>query len=203
MLGLSISRDIPNAEFTDLREVRLGDYCSHCADGKIEHARGIEVGQVFALGQQYTKPLDVLFQDNNGKRAVATMGCYGIGVSRLIAAVIEQCHDENGMIWPLSIAPFQVVIITMGKTETALAASEKLYQNLIAVGIEVLWDDRKERPGVKFKDAELMGLPIHIVIGDRGLEADSIEIRHRSGDKQEIPMVQVVNNIQNTLAGER
>ncbi|MDQ6968737.1 MAG: proline--tRNA ligase [Mariprofundaceae bacterium] len=199
--GLSIHRDVPQAGFSDLREVRLNDGCAHCKEGHIKHARGIEVGQVFALGQQYTKPLEVLFQDKNGKRATATMGCYGIGVSRLVAAVIEQCNDENGMIWPLSLAPFQVVIITMGKSETAMAASEKMYQDMSAAGIEVLWDDRKERPGVKFKDAELMGLPIHVVLGDRGLEADAIEIRQRAGSKQEVSMANVIATVQAILAG--
>jgi len=199
--GLSINRDVKQAEFADLREVRLHDDCAHCNEGKINHARGIEVGQVFALGQQYTKPLEVLFQDQNGKRATATMGCYGIGVSRLVAAVIEQCNDEQGMLWPLSLAPFQVVIITMGKSETAMSASEKLYQDMLAAGIEVLWDDRKERPGVKFKDAELMGLPIHIVIGDRGLDADAIEVRQRCGDKQEVALQAVIDTVHTILAG--
>jgi len=199
--GLSISRDIEKAEFADLREVRLNDTCSSCSEGHIKHARGIEVGQVFALGQQYTKPLEVLFQDQNGKRATATMGCYGIGVSRLVAAVIEQCNDDNGMIWPLSLAPFQVAIITMGKSETAMNASEKLYQDMCNQGIEVLWDDRKERPGVKFKDAELMGLPIHVVIGDRGLDANAIEVRQRTGSKQEVPLDAVIDSVHSILAG--
>jgi len=199
--GLSISRDIEKIEFADLREVRLNDTCSSCSEGHIQHARGIEVGQVFALGQQYTKPLEVLFQDQNGKRATATMGCYGIGVSRLVAAVIEQCNDENGMLWPLSLAPFQVAIITMGKSETAMNASEELYQDMCNQGIEVLWDDRKERPGVKFKDAELMGLPIHVLIGDRGLDANAIEVRQRAGSKQEVPLDAVIDTIHDILAG--
>jgi len=199
--GLSISRDIEKIEFADLREVRLNDTCSSCSEGHIQHARGIEVGQVFALGQQYTKPLEVLFQDQNGKRATATMGCYGIGVSRLVAAVIEQCNDENGMLWPLSLAPFQVAIITMGKSETAMNASEELYQDMCNQGIEVLWDDRKERPGVKFKDAELMGLPIHVLIGDRGLDANAIEVRQRTGSKQEVALDAVMNTVHDILAG--
>ncbi|MDQ6954722.1 MAG: proline--tRNA ligase [Mariprofundaceae bacterium] len=202
--GLSIARDVADAEIADLREVRSDDACSKCdskgSEGYIKQARGIEVGQVFSLGQQYTKPLGVLFQDQHGKRAIATMGCYGIGVSRLIAAVIEQCHDDHGMIWPLALAPFQVVIITMGKSETAMSASEKLYQDLIEAGIEVLWDDRKERPGVKFKDAELMGLPIHVVIGDRGLDADAIEVRQRAGSKQAISMASVADTIHSIMA---
>ncbi|MDQ6973825.1 MAG: His/Gly/Thr/Pro-type tRNA ligase C-terminal domain-containing protein, partial [Mariprofundaceae bacterium] len=131
--------------------------------------------------------LNVLFQDANGKRAIALMGCYGIGVSRLVAAVIEQCHDEYGMVWPLALAPFQVSIITMGKSERVLEASEQLYQGLLHAGVEVLWDERKERPGVKFKDAELMGIPYHIVVGERGLDAEVIEIRHRAGEKHEVP----------------
>jgi len=197
--GFSVGRDLSDATFVDLREVRRKDGCTHCDEGHIEHARGIEVGQVFALGQQYTKPLEVLFQDNNGRRATATMGCYGIGVSRLIAAVIEQCNDEQGIVWPLALAPFQVSIITMGKSETSLQASEKIYQDLLDAGVEVLWDERKERPGVKFKDAELMGIPYHIVVGDRGLEADAIEIRQRAGDKQEVAVADVVKTMLSIL----
>jgi prolyl-tRNA synthetase len=193
--GFSVARDLSDATFVDLREVRRNDGCTHCDEGHIEHARGIEVGQVFALGQQYTKPLEVMFQDNNGRRATATMGCYGIGVSRLIAAVIEQCNDEQGIVWPLALAPFQVSIITMGKSETSLQASEKIYQDLLDAGVEVLWDERKERPGVKFKDAELMGIPYHIVVGDRGLEADAIEIRQRAGDKQAVAVADVVKTM--------
>jgi len=193
--GFSVTRDLAQVQFADLREVRLNDGCSHCEEGHIEHARGIEVGQVFALGQQYTKPLEVLFQDANGKRAIATMGCYGIGVSRLIAAVIEQCHDDEGIVWPLALAPFQVSIISMSKSDISLQASESIYQSLLDAGVEVLWDERKERPGVKFKDAELMGIPFHIVVGDRGLEADAIEIRQRAGEKQEVPMADVVKTM--------
>jgi len=198
-IGFSVDRDLADVEFVDLRDVRINDGCKHCDEGHIEHARGIEVGQVFALGQQYTKPLEVLFQDNNGKRATATMGCYGIGVSRLMAAVIEQCNDDKGIVWPLALAPFQVSIITMGKSETALQASETIYQGLLNAGVEVLWDERKERPGVKFKDAELMGVPYHIVVGDRGLEADAIEIRQRAGSKQEVGMADVVNTMLDML----
>ena len=197
--GFSVARDLADTDFVDLREVRLNDGCAHCAEGTIEHARGIEVGQVFALGQQYTAPLEVLFQDQNGKRATATMGCYGIGVSRLVAAVVEQCNDEQGIAWPVSLAPFQVSIITMGKNEAALSASETLYQSMLDAGIEALWDDRKERPGVKFKDAELMGIPVHVVIGDRGLEADAIEIRQRAGDKQEVSMANVLKTVSKLL----
>ncbi|MDQ6994322.1 MAG: proline--tRNA ligase [Mariprofundaceae bacterium] len=195
--GFSV--DCLDADFVDLREVRVNDGCCHCDEGHIEHARGIEVGQVFALGQQYTKPLDVLFQDANGKRAIATMGCYGIGVSRLIAAVIEQCHDEHGIVWPLALSPFQVTIITMGKSERVLENSKKLYQDLLNAGVEVLWDERKERPGVKFKDAELMGIPYHIVVGERGLDAGIVEIRRRAGEKHEIAITETVDSMLSML----
>jgi len=200
--GFSFARDLSSADFVDLREVRLHDGCVHCDEGRIQHARGIEVGQVFALGQQYTKPLEVMFQDQQGKRAIATMGCYGIGVSRLIAAVIEQCHDASGIVWPLNLAPFQVSIITMGKSDMALEASETLYQAMLEQGIEVLWDERKERPGVKFKDAELMGIPLHVVMGDRGLKADRIEIRQRAGGKQEVPLADVLACVNSMLGHE-
>lgn len=186
VIGFDVSRELGDGvRYVDVREVRLGDACTHCDDGAIEHARGIEVGQVFALGQQYTEPMEVLFQDANGKRATATMGCYGIGVSRLMAAVIEQCHDEQGIVWPLAIAPFQVSLITMGKSERVLQASETIYRALLDAGVEVLWDERKERPGVKFKDAELMGMPYQLVLGERSLDAGIVEMRQRGGDKEE------------------
>jgi prolyl-tRNA synthetase len=192
--GLDIERDIAGPEFADLRQTRAGDSCDRCG-GEIELSRGIEVGQVFALGKCYTEPMNVQFQSQDGKRAVAMMGCYGIGVSRLVAAVVEQCHDDSGIAWPASLAPFQVALISMGKSDAVLEASEKLYLSLQNVGIEVLWDDRKERPGVKFKDAELIGLPLQIVIGDRGLDNGMAEVGLRQGERHEVPMVDVVKQV--------
>jgi prolyl-tRNA synthetase len=147
--------------------------------------------------------MEVQFQNREGKRTTATMGCYGIGVSRLMAAVVEQCNDENGIAWPLNLAPFQVAIITMGKSDSGLEASEKIYRELLDAGIEVLWDDRKERPGVKFKDAELMGLPVHLVVGDRGLENGVVEIRRRNEDKEEVQLDQILPALQSLLGGSR
>jgi len=198
--GLDISRDLASAEFADLRETRTGDTCPKC-DGTIELSRGIEVGHIFALGTCYSEPMEVQFQNQEGKRTTATMGCYGIGVSRLVAAVVEQCNDENGIAWPAHLAPFQVAIITMGKSDSGLAASEKIYHELQDAGIEVLWDDRKERPGVKFKDAELMGLPVHVVVGDRGLENGIVEIRPRGDEKTEIAINAVLSSVQSLLSG--
>ncbi|NOR72469.1 MAG: proline--tRNA ligase, partial [Mariprofundaceae bacterium] len=201
-IGFSLSQNWPNAEFTDLRQTRTGDGCPKC-DSAIELSRGIEVGHVFALGTCYSEPMEVQFQNREGKRTTATMGCYGIGVSRLMAAVVEQCNDENGIAWPLNLAPFQVAIITMGKSDSCLEASEKIYRELLDAGIEVLWDDRKERPGVKFKDAELMGLPVHLVVGDRGLENGVVEIRRRNEDKEEVQLDQILPALQGLLGGSR
>jgi len=192
--GLDISRDIDEPCFADLRQTRAGDACTSCG-GVIELSRGIEVGQVFALGTRYTEPMEVLFQNQQGKRAVATMGCYGIGVSRLMAAVVEQCNDESGIAWPVALAPFAVGLITMGKSDEVFKASETIYQALLDAGIEVLWDERKERPGVKFKDAELIGLPMQVVVGDRGLKEGVVEMGWRKGERSEVALADVVNVI--------
>ena len=200
LIGLDMSRDESTAEFTDLRQTRAGDGCPKCG-GAIELSRGIEVGHVFALGTVYSEPMEVLFQNQDGQRTTATMGCYGIGVSRLMAAIVEQCNDENGIAWPTHLAPFQATIITMGKSATGRGASEKLYHELLDAGIEVIWDDRNERPGVKFKDAELMGLPVHIVVGDRGLERGVIEVKLRNGEKEEIALDAAMAKVQELLTG--
>ncbi len=183
--GLNIRRDLGDVTFADLREAQAGDTCGKCGNGTLEMSRGIEVGHIFELGTVYAKPMEVLFQNEQGKRTVATMGCYGIGVSRLMAAVVEQCHDEHGMMWPVNLAPFQISVITLGKSETALAASEKIYHELVQAGVDALWDDRKESPGVKFRDAELIGIPLRIVVGERGLDNNALEIKTRWGDTAE------------------
>ncbi|MDQ6981364.1 MAG: proline--tRNA ligase [Ghiorsea sp.] len=183
--GLNISRDVPDAIFADLRETQVGDTCGKCGKGHMEMSRGIEVGHIFELGTVYAKPMEVLFQNEQGKRDVATMGCYGIGVSRLMAAVVEQCNDDYGIMWPVNLAPFKISVITLGKSETAFAASEKIYNELLDAGVDVVWDDRKESPGVKFKDAELTGIPLRIVVGDRGLDNNALEIKTRWGGKEE------------------
>ena len=192
--GLDVGRDMPEARFADLRQVQAGDACTKCGGG-IELSRGIEVGQVFALGKCYSEPMEVQFQGQDGKRQVATMGCYGIGVSRLMAAVVEQCHDDAGIAWPLALAPFHVVLVSMGQSETVLEASQRLYDQLTEAGIDVLWDERKERPGVKFKDAELIGVPVQIVIGDRSLENGVVEVGLRQGERRELPLPEVVGQV--------
>jgi len=198
--GLEMAREVPAAVFADLRQTRAGDNCSKCG-GHMELSRGIEVGHVFALGKRYTEPMDVQFQAQDGKRATATMGCYGIGVSRLVAAIIEQCHDEAGIAWPVQVAPFQVALVSLGNADTVKSAAAGVYAQLSEAGIEVLWDDRGERPGVKFKDAELMGLPVQVVIGERGLNDGVAEVARRCDDKQPVALANLVGHVR-TLLGE-
>jgi len=192
LTGLNVGRDVPGARFIDLRETRAGDRCIHCG-GEIALSRGIEVGQVFALGRRYTKPMEVQFQNQQGKREVAAMGCYGIGVSRLLAAVVEQCHDAGGIAWPDALAPFSVMLVSMGQSSDVMEACEDIYCKLQAAGMDVLWDERKERPGVKFKDAELIGIPLQVVIGDRSLKQGLAEFGRRGGERQEVALADVVS----------
>jgi len=192
LTGVDVARDLSRALFVDLRETRAGDCCARCG-GQITLSRGIEVGQVFALGRRYTEPMEVQFQNQQGKREVATMGCYGIGVSRLMAAVVEQCHDDGGIAWPDILAPFSVILVSMGKSDEVLQASEDIYRQLQAAGVTVLWDERNERPGVKFKDAELIGIPLQVVIGDRGLKQGVAEFGRRGSERQEVALSAVVS----------
>ncbi len=183
VVGLDMDRDVPDAHVADLREVKNGDRCPHC-EGVLALSRGIEVGHVFALGTCYTEPMDVRFQASDGRRAIATMGCYGIGVSRLVAAIVEQCHDDNGIAWPIPVAPFQLVLISMGQSDAVHEVSQQLYRALTDAGVDVLWDERKERPGVKFRDAELMGFPVQLVVGDRSLARGEVEIGLRGHTRE-------------------
>jgi len=181
LVGLDMERDLPGVCFADVREARPGDACVKCG-GRMTLSRGIEVGHVFELGRVYAEPMGVAFQDEQGRRAVATMGCYGIGISRLLAAVVEQCHDDLGIIWPVHLAPFHVVLISIGDSADVQSASRQIYDTLNGQGIEVLWDERRERPGVKFRDAELMGFPVRLVVGERGLADGVVEFKTRAGD---------------------
>ncbi|MDQ6958134.1 MAG: proline--tRNA ligase [Mariprofundaceae bacterium] len=190
--GIDLARDVSDAGYADVRECREGDACPTCGGG-IGFSRGIEVGHVFELGRQYAEPMEVVFQNADGKRAVATMGCYGIGVSRLVAAVVEQCYDDAGIIWPMHLAPFHVVFISLGKSEQVINVCKQMYEDTQAAGLEAVWDDRNERPGVKFRDAELMGIPIRVVLGERGLSAGKAEITIRGGEKLEVPLEDVLN----------
>jgi prolyl-tRNA synthetase len=173
-------RDLAEPTPVDLRNVQSGDP-SPSGKGTLEIARGIEVGHIFQLGQLYSEALKATVLDEQGNAVAMYMGCYGIGVTRIVAAAIEQNHDENGIIWPDAIAPFQVVLVPINyqKSAQVLETADRLYREFEAAGIDVLLDDRDARPGVKFADSELMGIPHRIVIGDRGLSTGKLEYRHR------------------------
>jgi prolyl-tRNA synthetase len=178
--GVNWGRDLAEPTPVDLRNVQSGD-ASPSGKGTLEIARGIEVGHIFQLGQLYSEALKATVLDEQGNAVAMYMGCYGIGVTRIVAAAIEQNHDENGIIWPDAIAPFQVVLVPINyqKSAQVLETADRLYRDFEAAGIDVLLDDRDARPGVKFADSELLGIPHRIVIGDRGLSSGKLEYRHR------------------------
>jgi prolyl-tRNA synthetase len=181
LTGVNWGRDLPEpALVADIRNVVAGDP-SPDGKGSLEIARGIEVGQVFQLRTAYTQKMGVNYIDEKGESRPMEMGCYGIGVTRVVAAAIEQNHDERGIIWPDVMAPFVVALIPMGygRSETVKAAADQLYAALAAAGVEVLLDDRDERPGVLLADQELIGIPHRIVVGDRGLKEGVVEYQHR------------------------
>jgi prolyl-tRNA synthetase len=184
--GVNWGRDLPEATAADLRNVVNGDP-SPSGKGTLRIVRGIEVGQVFQLGRVYSQSMKASVLDEAGNPVEMLMGCYGIGVTRVVAAAIEQNHDERGIIWPDPIAPFHVILIPMNLQKSARVRStaDALYAQLTGAGIEVLYDDRDARPGVKFADAELLGIPHRIVVGDRGLEAGTLEYRHRRATESE------------------
>ncbi len=182
--GTNIGRDIEAVETVDLRNVVAGDPTPG-GTGTLSIARGIEVGHIFQLGDKYSKAMGATVQVAEGKDCAMAMGCYGIGITRIVGAAIEQNHDENGIIWPAPLAPFDVVLvpINMHRSETLREAAEALYVELEELGLSVLFDDRDVRPGVKFADAELIGIPHRLVIGDRGVAAGELEYRHRTDDE--------------------
>jgi prolyl-tRNA synthetase len=201
--GVNWGRDLPEPQAADIRNAQRGDP-SPGGRGTLEIARGIEVGHIFQLGQLYSKAMNASVLDEQGKALTMFMGCYGIGVTRIVAAAIEQNHDDNGILWPEAIAPFQVVLVPINyqKSTRVQETADSLYQQFNAAGIDVLLDDRDARPGVKFADSELMGIPHRIVIGERGLAAGNLEYRHRSEtESTEIPTTDPVGYIQHKLNG--
>jgi prolyl-tRNA synthetase len=184
--GVNWGRDLPEPASADLRNVVPGDP-SPSGHGRLRIVRGIEVGHIFQLGRKYSAAMNATVLDEAGTPVQMLMGCYGIGVTRIVAAAIEQNHDERGIIWPDPIAPFHVVLVPLNleKSAAVRAAAEALYVQFTAEGIEVLYDDRDARPGVKFADAELLGIPHRIVVGERGLKAGTLEYRHRRATESE------------------
>jgi len=198
--NVNINRDYKAAVTADIREAREGDKCVRCG-GTLTSARGTEVGQVFKLGTRYSQTLKANFVDENGKEQPIIMGCYGIGVSRTMAAIIEQHHDEDGICWPVSVAPYHVIIVPVSYKDTEQReAAEKLYNELTQAGVEVILDDRDERPGVKFKDADLIGYPVRITVGPRQLKEGNVELYIRSSKTQVvIPISEVEQQVKSIL----
>jgi prolyl-tRNA synthetase len=191
-------RDFTPAAFADLRLAVAGDPCPRCDEGSLEDYRGIEVGQVFYLGKKYSESLSATYLDAEGRERPIEMGCYGIGISRLVAAAIEQNHDSNGIIWPFALAPFHVLLLPINYKDKAVQqVSDRLYQELQKCGLEVLLDDRDERPGVKFKDADLNGIPLRVTIGAKGLDKGCVELRWRcDGKTDDTPVDEAAQKIQ-------
>ena len=200
-INVNPGRDFKVEQYLDLRNVQAGDRCPKC-DGHLEIKQGIEVGHIFKLGTKYSESIGATYLDQSGREKPVVMGSYGIGISRLVAAAIEQHHDQNGIIWPLPIAPYTVIILPLGKDEEVIKTGELIYQSLQEAGIEVLLDDRTERPGVKFNEADLLGIPIRITIGSRSLKQGVIEAKiRRTGEELALKAEQAVGQIIALLNG--
>ncbi|MDO4433762.1 MAG: proline--tRNA ligase [Alysiella sp.] len=199
--GFHFGRDAAEPEFVDLRNVIEGDP-SPCGSGSLKLARGIEVGHVFQLRDKYAKAMNATFLDNNGKAQIMEMGCYGIGITRVVAAAIEQNHDEKGIIWTEAMSPFTVVIVPMNykKSDDVKNAADQIYADLLAAGVDVLLDDRDERAGVLLNDSELLGIPHRIAVGDRALKEGNVEYAHRrDGVSENVALSEIVAKIKNLL----
>jgi prolyl-tRNA synthetase len=194
LTGVNWARDLPEPDGTDLRNVVAGD-ASPDGKGSLSLARGIEVGHIFQLGKKYSESMKAAVLDEQGKEVPMIMGCYGIGVSRIVAAAVEQNHDDKGMIWPESIAPYQLALLPMNmkKSQRVREATDVLYEELTSAGLEVLLDDRPVRPGVMFSDMELIGIPHRIVIGEKNLDREMLEYKsRRDTDSQDIPRSEII-----------
>jgi prolyl-tRNA synthetase len=194
--NVAIGRDIPVKQWADLRLVRAGEPCPTCGK-ELKLQRAIEVGHVFKLGTKYSVALKALFLDESGKQQPSIMGCYGIGVTRTLQAVIEQSHDDNGIVWPISVAPYTVCItpLTVTPESEVMKRAEMIYSELTSRGIDVILDDRNDRPGVKFKDSELVGFPIRIGIGEKSLAKGEVELKPRAGALLGVKADEVVEKV--------
>jgi len=200
--NVSIERDIKVTAWFDLRVVTAGEPCSKCGKA-VKIRRAIEVGHVFKLGTKYSEKLGATFLDADGTRKPSVMGCYGIGVTRTLQAIIEQGNDKDGVIWPVSVAPYQVCItpLAVAPDSQAMQLAEKYYAELTAQGVDVILDDRDERPGVKFKDADLVGFPIRIALGEKSLAKGEVEIKPRDGAVQPVKIDEAVPAVLRRLKG--
>ncbi len=201
VIHVNIGRDFQVSQFADLRTFSPGDRCPLCGT-ETRTDKGIEVGHTFKLGTKYSKSMGATYLDAQGKEREFIMGCYGIGVGRTVAAAIEQSYDENGIIFPIPIAPFHVLVLPVNmKMDSLREAAERLYQDLLAEQIEVLFDDREETPGVKFKDADLIGVPLRVTVGEKSLKKGLMEIKSRkTGEVILVKKEEVVANIKELIA---
>ena len=202
--GVNWQRDITDFETADIREVTTGDP-SPCGAGELEIRRGIEVGHIFQLGTKYSEAMNALILDEGGKTIPMAMGCYGIGVTRIVAAAIEQNHDDRGIIWPEAMTPFEVALVplNMDKSEVVATTTERLYEQLMALGLDVFMDDRRERPGVKFAEMELIGIPVRVTLGDRSLAEGEIEVQKRvDSQAQRVPVEMAAATILKMVRGD-
>lgn len=201
LTGVNWDRDVNYSEVFDCRNIVEGD-ASPDGKGTLTIKRGIEVGHIFQLGTKYSEAMKANVLSENGKAVTLTMGCYGIGISRIVAAAIEQNHDDYGITWPEQIAPFQVAIVPMNMQRSPRVAehAQALYQQLLDAGVEVILDDRKERPGVMFADIELIGVPHRIVISERGIDAGNFEYKHRrKNDKIDVKIDEVFSTLMDKI----
>jgi prolyl-tRNA synthetase len=191
-------RDFQVSHYGDFRNAVSGDPCPRCTEGTLEIWRGIEVGHIFKLGTKYSEAMGATFQDENGRERPMIMGCYGIGIERTVAAAIEQNHDKDGIIFPMAIAPYHVLVLCIQTDNPQVSSTaERLYWQLMEAGVEVLLDDRDERPGKKFKDADLIGIPLRINVGERILKEGKVELRHRAtGEVEKWPVDQVCQRVE-------
>ena len=203
-IGIEPDRDFKVDEWADLITVVAGDPCPHCG-APLKSARGIEVSQVFQLGTKYSEAMGATFMDEDGKEKPLLMGCYGVGVSRTLAAIVEQHNDEHGIIWPVSVAPYEVSVIPLDpKKEPCAEVTAKIVDELCAAGIEVIVDDRDERPGFKFADNDLMGFPYQIVLGKRGLKNGTVELKDRAtGGREDVSIDEVASNVAELVKAAR
>jgi prolyl-tRNA synthetase len=205
LTGVNIERDFTPTACGDYRAAAAGDACARCDKGHLKAYKGIEVGQVFFLGTKYSKPMGVTFLDAEGKEVPAEMGCYGIGVTRIVAAAIEQSHDKDGIVWPVPLAPYEVAVLDLQQDDqNVVATATRIYDELTLAGIEVLYDDRNERAGVKFKDADLIGLPFRIAVGKKGLAEGIVEVKRRNATEvAKMKIDDVVKTVAAAVRAER
>jgi prolyl-tRNA synthetase len=197
-------RDLAIKAFADLRQVTTADPCPRCG-ASLEFLRGIEVGHVFKLGYKYSQAMNATYLDALGQEQSMYMGCYGIGVSRIVAAAIEQNNDSDGIIFPVPLAPFQILLVPIAVSDVnTMEAAGRLYEDLTAAGLEVLFDDRDERPGIKFKDADLLGIPYRVVLGPKTLAKEAAEVRcRRTREMELLPLQYLVGELRDRIQAER